>query len=320
MELYQDPQHDQPFIQSWEFMPNTSDSQQQTSINWYPGHMLKAKKELELILKRVDVVLEIRDARIPMTSINHDFEPFLQQKRRIVLFNKTGLADPQITQRWNTTLQNSSVPFIFIDAKTKQNLAKIIPLAQALMEGKWTQLQKKGIRPPFLKLAIIGIPNVGKSSLINRLANHHAASTGPTPGITKHQEWIRLAKNIELLDTPGILWPKFESEEAAFRLAITGAIKDTAVGVERLSSYLIQLFLSNPSQQFCQYYLIPEVLTQQTAEEIITTIAKKRGCLESGGTIDRHRVSEMLLHDFRAGNLGPLTLDQPEEYQPIQSD
>ena len=203
-------------------------------INWYPGHMLKATKELAKQLKRVDVVLEMRDARIPVSSANHDFEKLLQQKKRILLFNKTNLADEDTTRKWKAYFKNMDTPSLFVDALNKQNLHEILPLSRKLMQEKWSNFRKRGIRPPSLKLLITGIPNVGKSSLINRLSRRKAAETGPTPGVTKHQDWIKLGKDVELLDTPGILWPKIENREAGLRLTITGAIKDSIVGTSLL--------------------------------------------------------------------------------------
>ena len=169
-------------------------------INWYPGHMLKAKKELAKQLKRVDVVLEMRDARIPVSSANHDFEELLQQKKRILLFNKTNLADEDSTRKWKAYFKKMDTPSLFVDAVNKQNLQEILPLSRKLMQEKWSNFRKRDIRPPSLKLLITGIPNVGKSSLINRLSRRKAAETGPTPGVTKHQDWIKLGKNVELLD------------------------------------------------------------------------------------------------------------------------
>ncbi|MDP7463483.1 MAG: ribosome biogenesis GTPase YlqF, partial [SAR324 cluster bacterium] len=191
--------------------PQQKSGVQTPGINWYPGHMLKAKKEFAAQLKRVDVVLELRDARIPETSINHDFELLLGQKRRLVLFNKTRLADPDVTKVWEARLHSEEHPHLFIDALTNRNLKRILPLARKLMAERWGKLRRRGINPPVLKLLIAGIPNVGKSTLINRLVHRKATETGPRPGVTKRQEWVRLERDARLLDTPGILWPKIET-------------------------------------------------------------------------------------------------------------
>ena len=281
-------------------------------INWYPGHMLKAKKELAKQLKRVDVVLEMRDARIPVSSVNHDFEELLHQKKRILLFNKTGLADVEITRNWSEIFKKSDIPFLFIDALNQRDLNKILPLSRKLMQEKWSTFRRRGIRPPSLKLLITGIPNVGKSSLINRLSRRKAAETGPTPGVTKHQDWIKLGKDVELLDTPGILWPKIENREAGLRLTITGAIKDSIVGTSLLSDYLLGIILQKEPEQLLRHYkLAPEDLDLLPGD-LLERIAKKRGCLKSGGAVDHPRAESLLLRDFRAGKLGRLSFDQPE--------
>ena len=281
-------------------------------INWYPGHMLKAKKELAKQLKRVDVVLEMRDARIPVSSVNHDFEELLHQKKRILLFNKTGLADVEITRNWSEIFKKSDIPFLFIDALNQRDLNKILPLSRKLMQEKWSTFRRRGIRPPSLKLLITGIPNVGKSSLINRLSRRKAAETGPTPGVTKHQDWIKLGKDVEFLDTPGILWPKIENREAGLRLTITGAIKDSIVGTSLLSDYLLGIILQKEPEQLLRHYkLAPEDLDLLPGD-LLERIAKKRGCLKSGGAVDHPRAESLLLRDFRAGKLGRLSFDQPE--------
>jgi len=281
-------------------------------INWYPGHMLKAKKELAKQIKRVDVVLEMRDARIPVSSINHDFEEMLQQKNRILLFNKSGLADQQITSEWTIIFNKADIPFLFIDALNQREINKILPLCRKMMEEKWSTFRKRGIRHPSLKLLITGIPNVGKSSLINRLSRRKAAEIGPTPGVTKHQDWIKLGKDVELLDTPGILWPKIENHEAGMRLAITGAIKDSIVGTSLLSDYLLTVLKQKEPEQLQQLYKLAPEDIDLLPGDLLEKIAVKRGCLKGGGAIDHPRAESMLLREFRAGKLGRLSFDLPE--------
>ena len=281
-------------------------------INWYPGHMLKATKELAKQLKRVDVVLEMRDARIPVSSANHDFEKLLQQKKRILLFNKTNLADEDTTRKWKTYFKNMDTPSLFVDALNKQNLQEILPLSRKLMQEKWSNFRKRGIRPPSLKLLITGIPNVGKSSLINRLSRRKAAETGPTPGVTKHQDWIKLGKDVELLDTPGILWPKIENREAGLRLTITGAIKDSIVGTSLLSDYLLGILMLKAPERLLQNYQLTEENLELLPADLLEKIAENRGCLKGGGAIDHPRAESLVLRDFRAGKLGRLSFDLPE--------
>lgn len=281
-------------------------------INWYPGHMLKAKKELSKQLKRVDVILEIRDARIPVSSVNHDFEEMLQQKKRILLFNKSGLADEEITKKWTTIFNKAGVPFLFIDSLNQFKLNKILPLCRKMMEEKWSTFTRRGIRHPSLKLMVTGIPNVGKSSLINRLSRRKAAETGPTPGVTKHQDWIKLGKDVELLDTPGILWPKIVNHEAGMRLTITGAIKDSIVGTSLLCDYLLSVLQQKDPEQLQQLYKLAPKDINLLPRDLLERIAEKRGCLKRGGVIDHSRAESILLHDFRAGKLGRLSFDLPE--------
>ena len=280
------------------------------NINWFPGHMLKARKGVAEQIRRVDVVLELRDARLPQTSRNPELQEMLQNKPSLVLFNKTGLAEPQLTRQWeNQFRQELSRNFLFIDVKTRRNLNRILPLAKQLMQTRWANLRQRGIRPPALRLMVIGIPNVGKSSLINALARRSATRTGPTPGVTRHQEWIVLGHNAELLDTPGILWPKIETTADGMNLTLTGAIKDAVVGVEHLANYLVQLGqIYFPSRLQQQYRL--RSLELRSAEDLIIEVATHRGYLKAGGTIDPQRVSETILRDFRAGRFGPLTLDR----------
>ena len=282
-------------------------------INWYPGHMRKAKNELAKTLKSVDVVLEMRDARIPISSVNHDLEELLYNKKRIFVFNKTGLADNKITKKWNSIFKKSEIPFLFIDTLNKIDLFKILPLAHSMMQQKWSSFRRKGIYPPPLKLMIVGIPNVGKSSLINRLSKRKAAKIGPNPGVTKHQDWIKLDKNIELLDTPGILWPRIESQEVGLRLTITGAIKDSILGTSKLSIYLLRILKKVEPEKLEKFYQLDPSDIGLPPVDLINKIAEKRGCLKTGGIIDITRVESLLLKDFRSGKLGRLSFDIPEK-------
>ena len=283
----------------------------QQDINWYPGHMLKAKKELAEKLKRVDVVLEIRDARIPLSSVNQDFEELLGHKKRILIFNKTALADQEVTRNWEESFRTQDIPFLFIDAIKKSHLQKLLPLSRNIMQQKWSTFRRRGIRPPSLKLLICGIPNVGKSSLINRLSGRKAAETGPTPGVTKHQDWIKLGRDVELLDTPGILWPKIKDRETGMRLAITGAIKDSIVGTSQLNIYLIGILKQKLPDKLQQFYQLTRGDLALYPEDILQKIAENRGCLKRGGTIDQPRVESLVLRDFRQGKLGRLSFDYP---------
>ena len=289
----------------------------QLDINWYPGHMLKAKKELAGQLKRVDIVLEMRDSRIPVSSVNQDFEQLLGHKKRILIFNKIGLADQEITRKWEEIFRTQNNPFLFVDALKKSHLQKLLPLSRNIMQQKWSAFRRRGIRPPNLKLLICGIPNVGKSSLINRLSGRKAAETGPTPGVTKHQDWIKLGTDVELLDTPGILWPKIKDQETGLRLAITGAIKDSVVGTSLLCIYLIGILKQKLPDKFQKSYQLTQEDLALYPEDILQKIAENRGCLKRGGAVDLPRTESLVLRDFRQGKLGRLSFDFPNPAEEV---
>ena len=283
---------------------------QPQDINWFPGHMFKAEKELSGQLKRVDAVLELRDARIPLTSVNPRFEKSLGSKQRLILFNKTSLADEQVTQAWSQFFQKSRQPFLFIDVLQRRSLRKIVPMAREKMLERWERFRAKGIRPPPLRLMVVGIPNVGKSSLINRLAHRKAAGTGPAPGVTRHQEWILLGREVELLDTPGILIPKIESLEKGLHLTLTGAVRDEIVGAENLADFLLDVLRSRGLEKLSRCYGLSKTQLKSGPAEMLDHIGSLRGCLKKGG-VDRPRAAAMLLKDFRAGSLGSVSFEMP---------
>jgi ribosome biogenesis GTPase A len=258
------------------------------------------------------VVLEMRDARIPVSSINQDFEELLGHKKRILIFNKTALADQGVTRKWEESFRKQDIPFLFIDALKKSHLQKLLPLSRNIMQQKWSSFRRRGILPPTLKLLICGIPNVGKSSLINRLSGRKAAETGPAPGVTKHQDWIKLGRDVELLDTPGILWPKIKDHETGLRLAITGAIKDSIVDTSQLSIYLIGILKQKLPDKLQQFYQLTREDLALFPEDILQKIAENRGCLKRGGAIDQPRAESLVLRDFRQGKLGRLSFDHPK--------
>ncbi|MGP4059808.1 ribosome biogenesis GTPase YlqF [Halobacillus sp. H74] len=279
------------------------------TIQWFPGHMAKAKREVAEKLKLVDFVIELVDARAPLSSQNPMLHGILQEKPKMVVLMKKDLADPEITEKWIQHFKNRGVTSVAIEANRKQDVQKVIQKAKDLGKEKLDKLRAKGIRPRASRAMIIGIPNVGKSTLINRLANKKMATTGDKPGVTKKQQWIKVKKEFELLDTPGILWPKFEEEEVGYRLASIGTIKDQILPKEDVAAYVLDYLKA--------YY--PAFLEERFGfedfddmMEAFEHIGRKRGCLESGGHVNFEKVSDIILQDLRDGKIGLISFERPE--------
>jgi ribosome biogenesis GTPase A len=278
-----------------------------TSINWYPGHMAKATRELKEQLKQIHLVIEVLDARIPYSSQNPHLEKVIAHKPRLIILNKKDLADVYKTQAWMTYFnQQSTRHAIAVNAFKKTDIKAIISYCE-------TQLLRKSDassgRQSFqrLNVMIVGIPNVGKSQLINQLANKKSAKVANRPAVTQHQQWVRLSPTVYLLDTPGVLWPKFESEQVGINLAVTGAIKDHIFNMEDVSFYLLRYLTKNyPTllQRRFKLTSLPEDIV-----ELMMCIGRQRGCIERGGTVDLDKTVKMLLHEYRSGKLGLITLE-----------
>ncbi|MCA1023049.1 ribosome biogenesis GTPase YlqF [Halobacillus litoralis] len=279
------------------------------TIQWFPGHMAKAKREVAEKLKLVDFVIELVDARAPLSSQNPMLHGILQEKPKMVVLMKKDLADPGVTEKWIEYFQNRNIPAVAIEANQKQDVQRVIQKAKALGKEKIDKLVAKGIRPRASRAMIIGIPNVGKSTLINRLVNKRAAKTGDKPGVTTKQQWIKVKKEFELLDTPGILWPKFEEEEVGYRLASIGTIKDQILPKEDVAAYVLD-FLSREYPSLLEERFGLEQVDDMM--EVFEHIGKKRGCLESGGHVNFEKVSDIILQDLRTGKLGLISLETPE--------
>jgi len=278
------------------------------SINWYPGHMKKTEGLLKEQLQLVDLVLELLDARIPRSSSNPKLATLLQHKKRIVVLNKTDLADEQATKQWQDYYLNQNLAVIQVNA-TKSGINRLVQDAVAsVFEEKAAQLKARGRKPRPARVMVVGIPNVGKSTLINQLAGKGSAKTGDKPGVTRGKQWIRVHDKIELLDTPGILWPKFEDPLTGIRLAQTGAIRDEIVDQQELAWNLIQtLQIKYPLLLQARY---GGDATQALAD-YIDAIGRSRGCLLKAGEIDYQRIARILLEEFRSGTLGRITLEKP---------
>ncbi|SET05685.1 ribosome biogenesis GTPase YlqF [Anaerobranca gottschalkii] len=273
---------------------------------WYPGHMVKAKRLIKENLKLVDLVLELLDARIPLSSRNPDIDEIVGQKPRIILLSKCDLADKEKTNLWINYFTKNNIKCVEVDLIKGTGLKKVLSLAKEIGAQKHqNQLLKGRINRP-TRMMILGIPNVGKSTLINKLANRSVAQTGDKPGVTKNKQWIKTGNNLEMMDTPGVLWPKFDDEMVGFKLAVTGAIKDEIVNVEDMAYRLIQFLMDNYPGLLSKRYGVPE---NTSAPEYLIALSEKRGFLKQGNTVDYMKGAEVLVREFRQGKLGRITLD-----------
>lgn len=279
------------------------------NINWFPGHMVKTRREIKENLKLVDAVIEIRDARIVSTSANPEIEELCKGKPRIILLNKSDLSEKSITKAWINKLTNDSVRVLEVNCLTGAGLKEIKPLMEELLKEKHDRLRAKGLKNIVMRAMVVGIPNVGKSSFINKMVKNNIAKTGDRPGVTKSKQWIKTKIGIELMDTPGILWPKFEDEEVALNLAFTGAIKDEIMDIEELAYNLVSRLKVNYPERLMERYKLTEI--KEDTLDILNDIAKKRGTIASGGVVDYNRLSVLLLDEFRGGKLGCISLERP---------
>lgn len=279
------------------------------AIQWFPGHMAKAKKEVQEKLKLVDFVVELVDARAPESSQNPMLQQVVQNKPVMKVMMKKDLADPAVTEQWIHHFAKQDVLAIAVDAGVKQDIQKVINSGKQMASEKMAKLQKKGIRPRPARAMILGIPNVGKSTLINRLASKKVAKTGDRPGITTSQQWIKVKKEFELLDTPGILWPKFEDQLVGYRLASIGTIKDDILPLEDIAAFIITYLQSAYPAELEKRFQIKA--DEADMAEIFEKIGRLRGCLESGGNVNYAKTADIIIRDLRTGRLGRLTLETP---------
>lgn len=279
------------------------------NINWYPGHMKKTRELLREQLKLVDVVFELLDARIPLSSKNPVIDEVIGNKPKVVVLNKVDLANDRVTKKWIDYYKSQGIRAIPVDTIEGKGLKQVLVEAEEVVKEKMEALKAKGIKGRAIRVMIVGIPNVGKSSIINRLTGRKSAKTGDRPGVTKGKQWVRLRGNMELLDTPGILWPKFEDQEVALNLAFTGAIKDEIMDVETLALKLIEKLWQQDKDKLVARYKLDEALDLPI--DIMNKIAKNRGCIISGGEVDYSRVANMILDEFRGGKIGKISLEEP---------
>lgn len=282
------------------------------SINWFPGHMAKARREVEENLKKVDVVIEILDARIPHSSHNPMMDEITRHKPRVVVLNKVDMADPKATEAWVSKFKSEGKYPVALDGRHNQIIKKIEPLAVKATAEIFERMEKKGIGRRAIRAMIIGIPNVGKSTVINNIARKKGAKTGNTPGVTKQQQWIKAGERMELLDTPGILWPKFEDETTGRKLALTGAIKDTVVPLDEVAIYGMEFLMEHDLERFNRFYNI-DVSPEDGIVEVFDAIGRSRGLKAGGNEINYEAVTNRLIYDIRNGKIGRYTFDMVEE-------
>ena len=279
-------------------------------IQWFPGHMTKAKRMMEAQIKLVDVVVEMLDARIPRSSTNPMLQNVLGAKPKVIALNKIDMADTAKTELWLEKLMHSGLPVCKIDCATGKGVKQLISAIQLAAKPVIDKWLKKGVRNRPVRVMIVGIPNVGKSTLINRLVGKNKVMAADKPGVTRGQQWVTIAKGLELLDTPGVLWPKFEDPSVGFALAATGAIKEDVFDRQDAVQLLLDFLLQKYPEALASKYAVT-VEEGETAQSVMAKIATARGCLKAGGMLDLDKVDQLVLRDFRSGRLGRFTVDEP---------
>ena len=299
---------------------NNKENELKSNINWYPGHMAKTKKQIMEDLKLIDVVIELLDARIPISSQNPNFKEIVGNKKRIIALNKSDLSDEIENKKWIKYFEKKGERAVLTDANTGTGIQDILRQVEKIMEDDLEKSSIKGRVGKSIRVMILGIPNVGKSSFINRISKKTSAGVGNKPGFTKQKQWVRVSNHIELLDTPGVLWPKFESEEVALNLSYIGTIKDEILEKTEIAFYLLKFLIENYIEELCNRYKLTKIQINQLMNknvnineqimEVFYEIGRKRGAIISGGQIDEEKVANLLLDDFRTGRIGRISLEK----------
>ncbi|MCF0132858.1 MAG: ribosome biogenesis GTPase YlqF [Blautia sp.] len=276
------------------------------NVQWYPGHMTKAKRQMQEDIKLIDLIIELVDARVPLSSRNPDIDELGKNKSRMILLNKSDLSDEKQNDAWKEYFQKKGFSVVKVDSRSSAGMKGIQNMIQEACKEKIERDRRKGIKNRPIRAMVVGIPNVGKSTFINSFAGRACAKTGNKPGVTKGKQWIRLNKGVELLDTPGILWPKFDDQEVGIRLAFIGSIKDDVLNMEELALRLIGFLCTQYPGTLSGRYGIAETGSEV---ELLEAIAKARGCLKKGEELDYEKASLILFDDFRGGKLGKITLE-----------
>ncbi|HET7616612.1 MAG TPA: ribosome biogenesis GTPase YlqF [Bacillales bacterium] len=283
------------------------------TIQWFPGHMAKTKRQVKEKIKQIDLVFEIVDARIPYASRNPMVDEMTAGKPRLLLLNKADLADADVTEQWRETFRAAGADeTLSLNSRSDRGTDDILAAAERIMRDKHEQMRAKGITPRAIRALIVGIPNVGKSTLINRLAGKKIAKIGDRPGITRQQQWIKVKGKLELLDTPGILWPKFEDETIGMRLAATGAIKDELFISQDVALFLLRYLKSRYENELKARYDLEEMPADDL--DLFDIIGRKRGCVIRGGEIDYEKAGALILRDFQTGKTGRISLEHPVDF------
>lgn len=284
------------------------------NIQWYPGHMTKTRRQIEADLKHVDIVVEIIDARIPVSSRNPDIDSITAGKPRLVVLNRADQADPAGNKAWGAWLRQKGFSVLETDAKTGSGVGQFPNVVRGVLKDQIARWQEKGLVGRPVRAMVVGVPNVGKSTFINKVAKKKSAKASDRPGVTRGKQWITVDQGLELLDTPGILWPKFEDETIGLHLAFTGAVRDAIMDVETLACHLMELLAQRkPEALTARFKIVPEA--GMSGWDLLEAGGRKRGFLISGGEVDLERMANILLDEFRGGKLGRITLELPQDLE-----
>ena len=289
-----------------------AENKQEMNIQWYPGHMTKTRRMIQCQLKNMDAVCEILDARIPLSSRNPDVEELTAGKPRLIVLNRIDVADSDATRRWATWFRGRGFAVLEVNAKEGQGTARFAAAVRELLADKLAAYAEKGQAGRMVRVMILGIPNVGKSTFINKVAKRKTAKAEDRPGVTRTQQWVPVDRSLELMDTPGMLWPKFDDPQVGLHLAFTGAVRDEILDTETLACRLMELLTQRYPQALAERYKI-EIAPEDTGYDLLIKAGRRRGFMIRGGEVDTERMAKILLDEFRGGKLGRFTLELPED-------
>ena len=288
------------------------------NIQWYPGHMTKTRRQIQADLKQVDLVAEIIDARIPISSRNQDIDELVGEKPRLIVLNRADQADPAMNKAWSDWFRQKGWSVLETNARDGKGVGQFSAAIKTALKEKLEQWKAKGLVGRPVRAMVVGVPNVGKSTFINQVAKKKSAKAGNKPGVTRGKQWVSVDAGLELLDTPGILWPKFEDETTGIHLAFTGAVKDEIMDLETLACHLIEILAKRYPQALLERFKV-EVDPEQPGWELLEQCGRKRGFLISGGEVDTERMARILLDEYRSGKLGRITFESPQDAESVEA-